>query len=113
MLVLPIKKEWLERIISEEKKEEYREFKEYYHTRFKKIFGFNYINKKVEVIFRNGYSHSSPSVRCLCTLNIGYGKKEWGAAPGKKYYILEIIKVLEIKNIKDRIDFGKGESVQV
>ena len=39
MLVLPIKKKWFDMIVSGEKKEEYREFKEYYHIRFKRIFG--------------------------------------------------------------------------
>lgn len=98
MLVLPIKKKWFEMIVRGEKKEEYREYKEYYHIRFKKIFGFDYINKRVEIVFRNGYSHNSPSVRCLCILNTGYGREEWGAIPKKKYYILTILKVLEVRN---------------
>lgn len=98
MLVLPIKKKWFKMIVSGEKKEEYRELKPYYHTRLKKVFGFDYINKRVEIIFRNGYSHNSPSVRCLCILNIGSGKQEWGAEPQKEYYILTILKILEVKN---------------
>ena len=42
MIVLPIKRKWFNMIKSGEKKEEYREFKKYYHARFKKIFGLNY-----------------------------------------------------------------------
>ena len=38
MLVLPIKKEWLDMIISGEKKEEYREIKPYYDSRFQNYF---------------------------------------------------------------------------
>lgn len=98
MLVLPIKKKWFDMIVSGEKKEEYREIKPYYDSRFIKIFGFDYLNKRVELIFRNGYSYDSPSVRCLCILNKGYGKKKWGAEEGKEYYILTIIEIIEIRN---------------
>lgn len=44
----------------------------------------------VPVIFRNGYSKAAPQVKAMCTLSIGTGKPEWGAEPGKKYYILHI-----------------------
>lgn len=98
MLVLPIKKEWFEMIAKGEKKEEYRELKPYYHTRIKNTFGFDYKNKQVEIVFRNGYKHNSPSVKCLCSLSVGTGKKEWGAEEGKKYYILEILEIIEIRN---------------
>lgn len=97
MLVLPIQKQCFDMIISGEKKEEYREFKPYYHTRFKKIFGLDYRNKTVEVIFRNGYKHDSPQVKCLCQLRIGTGKKKWGAVHNKEYYVLKIQEVLEVK----------------
>lgn len=102
MLILPIKKKWFEMIVTGEKKEEYREFKPYYHTRLKRIFGFDYGRKRVEIIFRNGYKHNSPSVKCLCCLNCGYGKEEWGAIPRKEYYILTILKVLEVQNVEQK-----------
>ena len=35
MLTLPIKKKWFDMILSGEKKEEYREIKPYYDSRFK------------------------------------------------------------------------------
>lgn len=98
MLVLPIKKQWFEMIAMGEKKEEYRELKPYYHTRIKNTFGFDYKNKQVEIVFRNGYKYNSPSVKCLCELEVGEGKKEWGAKPKKRYYILKILKIIEIKN---------------
>ena len=98
MLILPIKREWFEMIASGDKKEEYRELKPYYHTRIINTFGFDYKNKQVEIVFRNGYKHNSPSVRCLCELEVGVGKKEWGAKPKKRYYILKILKIIEIKN---------------
>lgn len=39
MLTLPIQKRWFDMILSGEKKEEYREIKEYYETRFRNLFG--------------------------------------------------------------------------
>ncbi len=40
MLILPIKKKWFDMIVSGEKKEEYREIKPYYDSRFMNAFGF-------------------------------------------------------------------------
>lgn len=99
MLVLPIKKEWLNKIISGEKKEEYREIKPYYDSRFQKYFYNNKIriNKNLvdkEVVFRNGYNKTSPQVKCLVHLTKGEGNVEWGAIPGKEYYILKILKIV-------------------
>ena len=105
MLILPIKKKWFEMIRSGEKKEEYRENKPYWTSRFKKIFPYNIHTNKIElwymgdrtmpqeIIFRNGYSSNSPSVKCRCKLKIGQGKEEWGAEPEKEYYVLEIMEV--------------------
>lgn len=98
MLVLPIKKEWLDMIISGEKKEDYREIKQYYDSRFQNYFynGKIRISKNLvdkEVVFRNGYEKTSPKVKCLIHLTKGEGKKEWGAIQGKKYYVLEILKI--------------------
>ena len=39
MLILPIKKKWFDMILSGEKKEEYREIKPYYTTRFANLLG--------------------------------------------------------------------------
>ena len=52
----------------------------------------------VLVVFRNGYSKDSPEVVCKCTLQFGKGKPEWGAEPGKLYYVLKIEKVEEVRN---------------
>ncbi len=87
MLTLPIKKKWYDMILSGEKKEEYREIKPYYDSRFKNFTG-GYI------AFRNGYSKTSPTIVCLCRLRIGPGKEEWGAVKDKKYYILEVLEVI-------------------
>lgn len=107
MLILPIKKEWFDMILSGDKKEEYRELKPYYERRFSNYFmGENklLIDKKESlnelllagvklqkpIMFRNGYSSKSPSFIADCELHIGTGRSEWGAEPGGKYYVLHV-----------------------
>jgi len=96
-MILPIKKKWFDMILSGKKKEEYREVKPYYTTRFEKIFKEYPIgNNLATVIFRNGYSTKAPAIEAECMLRKGKGKPEWGAEPGVDYYILVI---LAIKNV--------------
>lgn len=105
MLILPIKKKWFDMIRTGEKKEEYRDIKPYYDSRLLTYFGKFWVGSELvsgkgfpeierpeirEVIFRNGYSGTSPEIVCKCSLETGTGKAEWGAEPGKKYYILKI-----------------------
>ena len=104
MLILPIKKKWFDMILSGEKKEEYREIKPYYESRFKNCFNVvkyhgEYINAfeenpEREIMFRNGYSKSSPSFVARCVLSVGTGRQEWGAEKDKQYFVLKIIEVL-------------------
>lgn len=108
MLVLPIKKKWFDMIKSGEKKEEYREIKSYYTSRFCKILNlensfphleycldkFNF--PPVPIRFRNGYKSTSPTIQCKVTFSIGYGKEEWGAEPKKRYYVLKILNVEDL-----------------
>lgn len=117
MLTLPIQKKWYDMILSGEKKEEYREIKEYYETRFQNLFGavtiypssifsdrseYELLQGEAvpeeikkdgiqEIIFRNGYSKDSKAIKARCRLRIGKGRPEWGASPDKQYYILEIL----------------------
>lgn len=100
MLILPIKKKWFDMIASGEKKEEYREIKPYWDSRFQKVFYNNRIRISrnlvdKEIIFKNGYRKDSPKMICKCRLKIGQGKPEWGAEEGKEYYVLEILEILE------------------
>ena len=108
MLTLPIKKKWFDMIKSGEKTEEYREIKPYYTSRFTRslptldyeIIGTHLRGKTLlssfPIIFRNGYSKSSPSIKCNVTLEINYGVKEWGAEPNKLYYVLKILNVEKV-----------------
>ena len=122
MLILKIKKKWFDMILSGEKKEEYREIKEYYEIRFQNLFGAitihplyppdNFLDRSEfellqgeavpeeirkdsvqEIIFRNGYSKDSKAIKARCRLRTGKGRPEWGAEPDKQYYILEILNV--------------------
>ena len=105
MLTLSIKKKCFDMIKSGEKLEEYREIKPYYDSRFKKYCHMssrdvmeNYIpDNCIDIIFRNGYSKSSPSIKCNCSVWCAEGKEEWGAEPGKLYYVLRILNVEEVK----------------
>lgn len=99
MLILPIKKKWYDMILSGEKKEEYREIKPYYQSRFKNVFEmypYSFIptgNDVKEIMFRNGYSADSSSFIARCTLDIKQGREEWGAEKGKEYYVLKIFDI--------------------
>ena len=97
-MILPIKKKWFDMILSGEKKEEYRDIKPYYTTRFKNIHLLSYNELPElwteEVIFRNGYAASSPSFTAEVKLTIGTGNPEWGAEPNKEYYILNIVRIV-------------------
>ena len=109
MLILPIKKKWFDMILSGEKKEEYREIKPYYDSRFEpyisdignvKIIHLEnwtgFIPVEDEIVFRNGYSSNSPSIKCKVEIRKGTGKEEWGAEPNKEYYVLKILSVEKI-----------------
>lgn len=112
MLILTIKKKWYEMILNGEKKEEYREIKPYYTTRFANALDIgtriissrwwhkeiDISNKKFEVMFRNGYSADSPSFTATVSISIGTGREEWGAEPDREYYVLRILGRNVIKN---------------
>lgn len=104
MLILPIKKKWLDMIMSGEKDEEYREIKKYWTVRIVRWLGFQDSEtetvmellksqgtiKAKPVVLQNGYGRNARQVEILCTLSVGAGKEEWGAVPGKEYYRFHI-----------------------
>ena len=108
MLTLPIKKKWFDMIKNGIKKEEYREIKPYYDSRFKRI-DVEYdpeedrmieeyrIESHRRIVFKNGYNKNSPCIICQCYVYIGKGKAEWGADPDKLYYVLRIISIEEVE----------------
>lgn len=100
MLVLPIKKKWFNMILSGLKREEYREIKPYWFTRFNHYM-FHCINEenliiryaKGIVIFKKGYQKKSPKIMCRVEITTDFGRAEWGAEPNKLYYVLKILSV--------------------
>lgn len=91
MLTLPIKQKWLDMIASGDKKEEYRDFTDYYDTRFTNTPKFWEDGRlQFYVRLRAGYRSDSPSLVIQCWLDVDEGKPEWGADPGKEYFVLHI-----------------------
>jgi len=99
-ITLTLKKKWFDMIASGEKKEEYREIKDYWIKRLfinhreyfqlqeKKRFRYASFNK---IIFRNGYKTNSPSFEIECVgIEIGYGLIHWGAEKNKEYFIIKL-----------------------
>lgn len=89
ILDLPLKKEWYEMIEGGEKKEEYRETKEYWR---KRLTGKHYTH----VRFRYGYTKRTMLFE-LDSVTVGQGKPEWGA-PKEKVYILHLGKRIDDDN---------------
>lgn len=89
MLILPIKKKWLDMILSGEKGDEYREIKPYWTVRIVRWLGFPVSEtetvlellrkqetlKAKPVVLQNGYGRNAPKVEVMCTLSIGTGKE--------------------------------------
>lgn len=83
MIILPIKKKWFDMIKSGEKKEEYREIKRYWITRFNNKGILSKYNPHT-IIFRNGYGKNRPSLQCKVNVRVGQGKEKWGAKKRKR-----------------------------
>lgn len=105
MLTLPIKAKWFEMIRSGKKKEEYRRLCPYYEKRFRNL-GLFVPNQSALLQFRNGYSAQSPSFIAEVKLTIGYGRTEWGAVSGEKYFILSIFKLNPISEMLKSIEIN-------
>ena len=111
-LYLTLKKKWFDKIKSGEKLEEYRECSLYWIKRFEKLCKeFEYTNigrhsrivptivmeragnlKCDKLVFTLGYPKQGDKERRLEFKNpkirIGTGKPEWGAEPGKLYFVI-------------------------
>lgn len=95
VLHLTLKKKWFDMIASGEKKEEYREVKEYWERRLqlKSFFEPCYTH----VYFRNGYSKNAPSMTLSIepSIDIREGNEEWGAEAGKKYFVIKLGEIVK------------------
>lgn len=108
-LHLNLKRQWFDMIKSGEKKEEYREVKQHWERRLVCSWSLyehhgvkssihwemfpilnNAFNYKT-ITFSNGYSKDRPQFEIeLKGIEIKEGKPEWGAQPGKKYFVLTL-----------------------
>jgi len=79
-------------IASGEKKEEYREIKPYWISRLCSGFPSKYDAKDFDIIaFKNGYSKEAPTINVKWVgMDIRQGKAEWGAEPGKEYFVIQL-----------------------
>lgn len=101
-LHLTLNKKWFDMIASGEKKEEYREIKPYWENRFidqKEQSRLDTQQGGCEVAWKdysivsanNGYASGCPNIKWQHKgIRFGEGREEWGAEPGKEYFILEI-----------------------
>lgn len=93
VLTLAIKKKWFDMIKSGEKREEYREIKPYYQTRFSKPI--------THIKFTNGYGHSVPSfIVELTGIRKGTPNTEWSEGV---FDATEEVYILELGEIDDNI----------
>lgn len=90
-LHLILKEKWFDMILSGEKKEEYREFKEYW---FKRFAGRSY----GKIIFQHGYSKNSRRmvVECLGIELANSGNPKWGFEG--ECFVIRLGRILETKN---------------
>lgn len=99
-LTLSLKKKWFDMIKAGEKKEEYREFNEFW---IKRLTWTNRCSKEQRnpfngtilfdrLVFTLGYTKADDTERRLTFKNprirIGTGRPEWGAEPGKMYFVI-------------------------
>lgn len=89
---LPITAKWFTMIATRVKLEEYRALTPYYDRLFGK-----YEGKPIVYCFRNGYQADSPRIVVTIIPHRGLkGNKDWGAEPEHKYWVLQIVKVIQI-----------------
>ena len=106
-LTLTLKKKWFDLIKAGVKKDEYRECSKYWIARFQKLCSnFEYFHAAPHnnvmlscsglnvdlLVFTLGYPKADDTKRRLVFKNpkirIGQGKPEWGAEPGKQYFVI-------------------------
>lgn len=103
ILHLTLKKKWFNKTFWGEKPEEYREIKPYWVKRLvnfhfgwdsdgtlklRNLVTFNHFDVVIAV---NGYGSSRPRwERKFLGIEIREGRPEWGAEPGKKYFVIKL-----------------------
>lgn len=99
-LHLNLKKKWFDMILSGEKKEEYREIKSYWLTRFKYYCNHEDMTHELNydfdtITFKNGYSKNSPSfVIELIDISFGKAVEEWSDNWQGEVFVLKLGKLI-------------------
>lgn len=99
-LHLVLKSQWFDMIASGEKKEEYREIKEYWVKRLgfhanvqfdiqQGVFFPPEVIKYDTITFHKGYSKKTITIKCE-GIKISQGKPKWGAEKGKVYFVINL-----------------------
>ena len=88
-LHLTIKKKWFLMVDAGEKPEEYRDESDWIRSR---LLAKNGEHRKYDAVcFTNGYAPDSPRVtRVYNGFEFREGRQEWGAEPGKKYFVIKL-----------------------
>lgn len=107
-LHLTLKKKWFDMILSGEKKEEYREKKDFWINRlcdFEKCLksnSYEHFKSFDTITFKNGYASNAPEMVVeFKGIEIKEGNPDWGAEPSVKYFVINLGQILSTKNIKE------------
>lgn len=112
ILHLVLKEKWFKLIASGDKSEEYRDLKKHYADRLCSKICCDNINNRLYnielrkealvfkefdvVCFQWGYRPDAPRVTLeFLGIEIATGKPEWGAEPGKEYFVIKLGKIIE------------------
>ena len=93
-LKLVLKRKWYDMISSGEKKEEYREISPYWKRQIMELRWwepFPRVREFDSVTFYLGYAKDRPSMTFKIEgISVGEGREDWGAEPGKKYFVIKL-----------------------
>lgn len=83
-LFIIIRKQWFDAILHGDKREEYREIKDYWTERLEG-------RKYTHVKFQNGYAPNAPNFLIQYKgYRIGYAKKKWGGDSDEIFYCIKL-----------------------
>lgn len=104
ILHLTLKKQWFDMTKAKIKREDYREIKKYWVQRICEdhhgMIGGDFMDSHTitaytfkpftEAALRNGYAKDAPNhTEKIESITIGTGRPEWGAEPGKLYFVIK------------------------
>lgn len=104
ILDLSLTYHWYDMIATGEKKEEYREMKEFYIKRLYNLYGTvseSHFKHYDAVRFHRGQGGKTKMLVECNGIHIGRGKPEWGAVPGETYFVIELGKIIEENGSKN------------